>query len=209
MHLQNYKIKKPKKLETIDKWMLASLNELIKTSTESFEVYAYSQAKAEIDNFFWNTFCDFYLEIIKDRIYNPDKRGKQGKESAQYTLYITLNSMLKLLAPIMPFVTEEVYQKFFKQYEKQESIHKTKWPGHDKKIDKKLIETGKELTNIIKEVRMFKTKNQKSLKEEISLMLPRKYKTKFDVSLINDLKSTTKAVDLTFGNELKIELKNG
>ena len=209
MHLQNYKPKKPAKLETIDQYMLSSLQAVIQSSTESFEKYAYSQAKAGIDQFFWNVFCDFYLEIIKDRLYNPDKRGKQAQASAQYTLFTSLNTLLKLWAPILPFVTEEIYQNFFKKYEKKESIHTTTWPSLQKKSNTKLINMGNEFMNIVKEVRMFKTKQQKSLKEPVKLTLLKKYKQKFDKSLLADLQSTTNATQMKFGNAFEVILDNG
>ena len=206
-HLQNYKLKKPKKLETIDSWMLANINELAKSCTESFENYDYQHARAEVDNFFWNTFCDFYLEIIKDRLYNPDKRGKKEQESALYTLYHSLLAILKLWAPIMPYITEEIYQKYFITYEKQSSIHLLSWPKHSKKEEnKKLQETGKLFLSVVKEARMFKTQKNKSLKEPILLQLPNEYKKKFDKSLIADLISTTNS-EISFGKELEIKLK--
>lgn len=206
-HLQNYAIKKPKKLETIDSWMLTDLNALVKSCTASFEKYDYQHARAEVDNFFWNTFCDFYLEIIKGRLYNPEKRGKQQQASAHYTLYQSLFTILKLFAPIMPYITEEIYQNFFKKTEEEKSIHLARWPKYDKKREnKKLEETGKEFLTIIKEARMFKTKNNKSLKEPIRLQLPKEYEKKFDKSLMADLISTTNS-EISFGKELKIQLK--
>ena len=109
----------------------------------------------------------------------------------------------------MPYITEEIYQKFFRQNEKEKSIHNTKWPKYYKKSEnKKLESTGKEFLAIIKECRIFKTHYNKSLKEEINLILPAKYKRLFDSSLIGDLKSTANA-SVNFGKELKIELKNG
>src|SRR3989344_443385 len=73
MHLEDYNGSKVK-LEVIDAWLLSRLQKVIKISTESFENYEYSKAKSEVENFFWNTFCDYYLEIVKDRLYNPDKK---------------------------------------------------------------------------------------------------------------------------------------
>jgi len=207
IHLQDYTPKKPKKLETIDSWMLSKLSLLIKSCTESFNHYDYQHARAAVDDFFWNTFCDFYLEIIKDRLYNPDKRGKQQQASAKYTLYTSLLTLLKLFAPVLPYITEELYQNFFSKHEQAQSIHLSAWPEQDnKQINNKLDAAGEELLNTIKQVRMFKTQHNKSLKEPVLLQLPQNYAKLFDHSLMADLKSTANA-EISFGKELKLQLQ--
>jgi len=104
--------------------MLSKLNSLYKSAVESFNNYEYSRTKADTENFFWHTLCDNYLEITKDRLYNPDKRGKEQRHSAQYTLYNSLLGCLKLIAPITPYFTEEIYHLFFaKKKASNQSIH--------------------------------------------------------------------------------------
>ena len=165
MHLEGYKNKKPKKLEPFDKWLVSKLNHLIRTSTEYLDKYNTSQAKRTSENFFWHTFCDNYLEITKNRLYNGTKKEK---ESAQFTLYNSLLTILKLFAPIMPHITEEIYQLHFKKQEKEKSIHISEWPkSNPKLINKELEKEGDELIEIISKVRQFKTSHQKPLKEEI------------------------------------------
>src|SRR3989344_6867620 len=110
MHLEEYH--SGEITETFDKWLLSKLNKLILDCTDSFDKYEYSRTKAEVENFFWHTFCDQYLEIVKDRLYNPEKRGENQRKSGQAALYQTLNSILKLMAPIMPHITEEIYQSY-------------------------------------------------------------------------------------------------
>lgn len=198
-HLKNYKPKKTK-LEAFDSWQLFKLNSLIKTCTESFENYEYFRTKSDTENFFWNTFCDNYLEIIKNRLYNP--KSKQEKESAQFTLYYSLLTILKLFAPIMPHITEELYQAYFKKHEKNKSIHNTSWPVYDKKLmNEKFEKDGDGFVEIIANVRQFKTSNQKSLKEEIVLTLPVKHK---DSKFLQDLKAVTNAKEIKFGTILNI-----
>ena len=70
-------------------------------------------------------FCDNYLEIVKKRIYE----NKPGKESSQYALYTGLLTLVKLISPIMPFISEEIYLTYFKKIEKEKSIHISSWPG--------------------------------------------------------------------------------
>jgi valyl-tRNA synthetase len=127
MHLEDYKDKKIE-LEVIDKWFLSSLSKIIKSSTESFDNYEYSKTKLEVETFFWHSFCDNYLEIVKDRLYNPDKRGEPQRKSAQYGLYHGLLAILKMFAPIMPHITEEIYHLYYAEKEGKKSIHNSLWP---------------------------------------------------------------------------------
>ncbi|MBD3304570.1 valine--tRNA ligase [Candidatus Woesearchaeota archaeon] len=202
MHLEDYKKAKPKKIELFDKWILSKLNRIIKSSTEAFMKYEYSRTRLDVEKFFWQTLCDNYLEIVKDRMYNPDKRGKQARESAQYALYNALLSTIKLLAPIMPFITEEIYQDFFKKTEKDKSIHISKWPEFDKKIvDDKIEEAGDAMIEIIGAVRREKTKNKKSLGAEMAKLViecDNKLQKSIEAAL-EDLKAVTKAQTIEFG----------
>ena len=196
-HLENYKLQKPKKLEILDLWLLIKLNQLVKSSTDAFDKYEYSRTKIETENFFWNIFCDYYLEIIKDRLYNSNKRGKQQKISAQYTLHYSLLTILKLLAPITPFITEEVYQHYYAKKEKCKSIHISSWPEYDPKlINKKAEKIGDKTIQLISEVRKFKSKNNKSLKTPVLLTLEKQDK---DLeSILEDLKAVTNASKIDF-----------
>ncbi|QQG38428.1 MAG: valine--tRNA ligase [Candidatus Woesearchaeota archaeon] len=187
MNLKDYTSKKPKKLELIDKWILIKLNKVVKESTEYFESYDYSKNKMEVEKFFWNTFCDNYLEIIKFRLYGTNK---EKKLSAQYSLYNALISILKMFAPIMPHITEEIWQLYFKEKEKTKSIHISNWPEYSKKLeDKKAEEIGDKFIEILGKVRQFKASNKVSLKTEINLTLDKK-----DYSLLKDALEDLKAV---------------
>jgi len=137
MNLEDFDGKAPKKLEEIDKQFLNQLNQLIKQTTSSFETYEYSKVKNDVEQFFWHDFADNYLEIVKNRVY----QGKgEKKKSAQYALYQGLFAILKMMAPITPFITEEIYQTYFKKTEKDESIHISNWPEELKinKVDNKV-----------------------------------------------------------------------
>src|SRR3989344_2460139 len=200
MNLEDYKNEKVK-LEVVDKWLLIKLNKIVKICTGSFDEYEYSKAKGEIDNFFWNFYCDYYIEIVKNRLYN--EKGKK-KQSAQFTLYNSLLTIIKLFAPIMPHITEEVYNIRYAKDEKCKSIHISKWPEYDKKLDDKEIEKiGKLIIKIIQEVRKFKTMNKKSLKEEVLITLNKKdYKT-VEVA-IDDLKAVTNAKEIIIANKFNV-----
>src|SRR3989344_5102520 len=191
------------KLELMDLWLLIKLNKIIDVCTRSFNEYEYSKAKSEIENFFWNVYCDYYLEIIKNRLYN--ETGSK-KKSAQFTLSKSLLNILKLFAPIMPHITEEIYQLRFAKEENYKSIHISKWPVDNKKyVDKEVEKIGDMVIKIIQDVRKFKTSNKKSLKQEITIKLNKNdYKVLRNV--IDDLKSVTNAKEITIGNNFEVSL---
>src|SRR3989344_4859833 len=197
-HLNDFK-KEKIKLEFFDRWVLSKLNRIINESTKDLEKYEYHKLKMLGSNFFWSTFSDNYLEIIKDSLYNPDRRGKESRKSAQYTLYHSLLGILKLYAPIMPFITEEIYMGYYLGKEKTKSIHISDWPKVDKKmIDNKIEKIGDRAVKIISNVRKFKSENNKSLKAEIILTLDKKDQKDFK-NLLNDLKAVTNAREIKFG----------
>lgn len=199
MNLQDWDgkfLKKGIKLEKIDELFLRKLDELIKTCTENFEKYEYSRVRQDVDRFFWNMFTDNYLEIVKRRIYN-EKGGR--RKSAQYVLYKSLLTILKLFAPIIPFVTEEIYQTYFKKTEKDKSIHASKWPGVVSSSEKS-DEGGKLdlFLRILAKVRQEKTKAKKSMNVEVIITLPREDLRKLG-GILQDLKDVTNAQDIKRG----------
>ncbi len=205
MHLKDYDEKKPK-LELIDKWLLSKMQHLIKQCTEGFEIYDFSRTKNSVEKFFWHTFTDDYLEIVKDRLYNPDKRGSNARKSAQYTLYYALLTQIKLIAPIMPHITEELYQLYFKKTEKEKSMHLTSWPKYDKKlIDKKAEQAGDAAVEIIEAVRKYKSDNKLSMGAEIKELVLDSKQKKLLEPVLDDLKAVTRAQNISFGPKLEIK----
>ena len=192
MNLRGYKGQKLKKFEKIDEQFLAKLNLLVKSATESFDKYEYSKVKLEVEKFFWHDFADNYLEIVKDRIYNA--KGSK-KVSAQYTLYKSLLTILKLIAPIMPFITEEIYQTYFKKTEKTKSIHISNWPEHEKPKPTKELEL---FCQVLAKVRQEKSKKKKSMKAEITLTLQKQTQQKLK-NMLDDLKAVVNAKKINAG----------
>ncbi len=197
MNLKDFSGKKPKKLEKIDELFLNKLNNLVKSCTKAFENYEYARAKLETEKFFWSMFCDNYLEIVKKRIYE----NKKGKESAQYTLYTSLLTLLKLISPIMPFITEEIYQAHFRKQEKDKSIHISSWPSFEK--EKKSDELDL-FIEILTKVRQEKSNAKKSMKSEIILTITKEDKKKLK-DLLEDLKDVTNAKEILEGKEFRVE----
>ena len=171
-HLNGYTPRAPEKYEEIDLWMLSKLNQLIKSCTNYYENYDFVQVRLEASAFFWHEFCDEYLELVKDRLYNSANYTAEEVNSAKYTLYKAHLTLLKIFAPIMPHITEDIFNRMYAKTENARSIHESGWP----KIEETLInherdELGGIAIELISEIRKFKTARQMSLKAELSKML--------------------------------------
>lgn len=119
----------PRDLCYEDKWILSKLNELIKEATINLDNYDLGVWVQKTYDFIWGEFCDWYIEIVKPRLYNKECKTRKA---AQYTLNKVLGDSLKLLHPIMPFVTEEIYTKL---YNDDESIMISKWPEYKEEFN--------------------------------------------------------------------------
>ncbi|WP_250311423.1 valine--tRNA ligase [Rickettsia endosymbiont of Oedothorax gibbosus] len=93
-----------------DQWLIVKLVELVDKVESDMHNYEYTDAMELIEKFFWSVFCDNYLEITKTRAYNMDGSDNRGQYSAIITLYYSIKILLKLLAPFLPHITEEIWQ---------------------------------------------------------------------------------------------------
>lgn len=116
-------------LNAEDKWIVSKLNELVGEVTAAIDRFDIGIALSKIYGFLWDWYCDWYIELVKPRLYNKDNKTK---EAAQRTLAYVLINSLKLLHPFMPFITEEIYQKLMGE---EESIMVSKWPEYDEKLN--------------------------------------------------------------------------
>ena len=139
-------------LEPVDKWILSKCNTLVKDVTENMENYDLGIAVQKVYDFIWDEFCDWYIEMVKPRLYNSDDARSQN--AALYTLKSVLIDALKLLHPYMPFITEEI---FCTLQSEEESIMISRWPEYseDKNYPKeeKDIEIIKEAVRGIRNIR--------------------------------------------------------
>ena len=167
-----------------DKWILSKLNNLIKEVTLNIDNYDLGVALDKIYTFIWNEFCDWYIEIVKTRLYNKEC---ENRGEAQYILNKVFGDSLKLLHPFMPFVTEKIYQEL---YHGDESIMTSEFPEYSEELnyseEEKAIEQIKEVISGIRNVRaemnvhpskkaklIFITKKYKEVIEESSDFIKR------------------------------------
>jgi valyl-tRNA synthetase len=108
-----------------DKWILSLQNRLIKEVTDNMERYELGVALTKVTDFIWDVFCDWYIELVKPRLFDPENKSRTA---CMYVLNRVLVTSMKLLHPFMPFITEEIYQNLIKD---AESIMISKWPETD------------------------------------------------------------------------------
>ena len=121
-------------LTPADKWILSKANTLVKEVTDNMENYELGIAVAKLHDFIWEEFCDWYIEMVKPRLYNDEDATKAA---ALYTLKSVLTIVLKLLHPYMPFITEEI---FCSMQDEEESIMVSDWPVFKEELDFKAEE---------------------------------------------------------------------
>ena len=143
-------------LADIDRWFLAQLDAAIESLTDRFRSYEFAKARDELRTFFWSSFCDDYLEIAKQRLSGG------GDESTEYALLRAHQTFLKLWAPLLPHITEELHHQL---YDADESIHLTDWPepaGYDADLD-----AGETAMEVISVLRRYKTESGLALNEPL------------------------------------------
>ena len=141
----------PDNLSYEDKWILSKVNTLAKEITANLDKYDIGVATQKIYDFIWNEFCDWYIEMVKPRLYDENC---DNRDAAVWTLNRVLQNSLKLLHPIMPFITEEIYTKL---YNNDDSIMISNWPEYNNQYnfskEEKQIEELKEIIVGIRNLR--------------------------------------------------------
>jgi len=152
-----------------DKWILSRLNQLVKTVTECMESFDYLRASREIKNFYWNEFCDWYIEISKIRLYGENEEEKIIPKAI---LVHILDITFKLLHPIVPFITEKLWQNLPANIRCGPAIIVAKWPEYtDTFIDEKLEEEFQFTTDLIHEIRRIRAVFNVGLSKTIPLQI--------------------------------------
>ena len=156
MHLGDNVITEPAKedLEVIDRWILSAANHVAADVTENMEKYELGVAVQKIYDFVWTEFCDWYIELVKPRLFAKDENPASAN-AAFWTLKTVLIQSLKLLHPYMPFITEEI---FCTLQSEEESIMISNWPVYCKEWEDEQSEAKAELMkNLIRGIRNIRT----------------------------------------------------
>ena len=184
----------PENLCYEDKWILSKLNKLVKEVTNNLENFELGIATQKVYDFIWNEFCDWYIEMVKSRLYDENCTTKFA---AQYTLNKVLKDSLKLLHPVMPFVTEKIYMQL---YHNDESIMISKWPEYTESLSfEKEEEQIEKLKTIIVGIR--------NLRTNLNVHPSKKSKLIFVTKTANDMLKESSAMiqKLGFANEIDIQ----
>lgn len=200
--------------EKSDLWILSRLNQTILKAEQEFEQFEYARARQAVEDFFWNDFCDNYLEIVKVRSYglkaekwsvvscqlSDQEKNKiiAGQQSGLFSLYHCLEALLKLFSPFIPHVTEELYQAIFPN--KLNSIHQRgSWCKlEDYILDEEALKIGSVMLEVIFNIRKFKSDNNLSMKTPIQKF---SINTKINISaVITDLQNVCNTAEILIGD---------
>jgi len=194
----------PPPLSAADRWILSCSQRLIQQATGSFTAYDYMGAKNATERFFWGDLCNNYLEMAKKRLYDDSNALHAG---ARFTLHHTLLMVLKLFAPILPYVTEEIYQGLFAV---QESIHRSSWPVVDTtRIDERAETAGQQLLQVASAVRQYKSEQGVSLSTPLArLQLTVQPDGLLDAmaDAADDVSSVTRAAEVVISGQAEGEM---
>jgi valyl-tRNA synthetase len=141
------------RLDVFDKWILHLSNETVKGVSEALEQYRFNEAASMIYEFWWHEFCDWYLELVKQRIYAKGEVSAESSESAKQVLYHVLRKTLQLMHPFMPFISEEIWNRI--KSESDTDIIVSQWPEFSQEL---VFTEDADYTRIFKEI-IYKIRN--------------------------------------------------
>ncbi|MBW3023308.1 class I tRNA ligase family protein, partial [Candidatus Woesearchaeota archaeon] len=186
------------KLAEIDLWIIKELNKIVKDARANYEKYDFHNPATYLKNFLWETFASHYLEMVKGRAYNDgNKFAKEEQNGAIFTLNYCVNAMLKLFAPIIPFITQKLYEELVGK-----DVHSEEFPKPMEEAEKEDIEfTKEELMELNSAIWKAKKDAGLSLKAEVKeTIIPEKFK-----KIEKDLVETHKIMKISYG-EMKISI---
>ena len=204
--LYDYEPQKPENILPMDRHIMHKFNECFDRTYKFYEKVEMGYAKDEIEKFFWY-FCDNYIEIAKNRLYKPEIYGEEAKKSAQWACYNVLLHALQLLSITMPHIVEEIYQDYFKQFEKVESIHLCVLKKIEVENEENILANGDLVVDIVGRIRQFKSLNQLSMKTEIESITITNPELKFIRDCEYDIKAVTSVRKINYNNgEFDVEI---
>ena len=192
-HIGNAPTEMPADLHVSDRWILTKYSRTVETVTECFENYQFDRAMRAVESFLWHDLADNDVEMVKGRV----------DESAEYVIYTVLLGGLKMLAPFMPHVTEEVYQSLFREREGAKSIHLTSWP-EPVLFDGEAEAEGELLKDVLAAVRAWKSEKKVPLNAPLGLLEIVGAGAAVLQNTLGDIAETTKAAEVRVAPEAKL-----
>jgi valyl-tRNA synthetase len=152
--------------ETLDKWIISRLRQTLTEATAAFEKFEYCDARVAVENFFWKDFCDNYLELVKQRAYDPEGSDRQGQISAAHTIHHCLHTLVRLFAPFLPHICDELNAIIFAG---EGSVNaRNSWPqAQDFFMDEAALTQGEHTVALLELVRMAKSAHNVSIKRPV------------------------------------------
>lgn len=189
-------------LGTINEWLLHRATECFDQYTKYLGKNEFSLALEAIERFFWADFCDNYLEIIKDQLFNPDRYSVGTVCATQWTLYAVGMRILQLYAPYLPHITETLYQTIYRETYNSPSVHMTRFKDVQVSytFDKAAL-IGDSIITVVAQVRKLKSEKQLSLKTVVSTLIVESKEEHVLASLqSNDaiIKGVTQALEIVY-----------
>ncbi len=183
----------PSGLRASDRWILARYSQTVRFVTVSLDDYGFDKAMKEIEGFIWHELADNYVEMIKGRT----------DDAVKYTVRTVLLGSMKMLAPFMPHVTEEVYQSLFRGSEGERSIHLTAWP-EPVLDDEDALAVGERLKDVVAGIRTWKSERKLPLNAPLKLVELVGADAAVLADAREDLLDATKAEELNIAPEAEL-----
>jgi len=194
--------KKPemRDLRPLDRWILSKYSRVVNAATNYYDNYSFDKAMREVENFAWHEFADHYLEMAKYRTRDAHDEG------VQFTLYTISLGIVKMLAPLMPHVTEDIYQESFLQPDGARSVHVSQWPT-EVLISQEDEEKGELVKDIISAIRTWKSEKGLPLNKEMELVELIGDRASTLIGYERDILETSRASELKIVAEADLEEK--
>jgi valyl-tRNA synthetase len=170
-HVQ-HKVDRPEKLGAVNEWILHQCSQASRDYHKELTQYEFHHALGAVERFFWQDFCDNYLELIKDQLFNPSHYPKQEIEGTYWTLEKVGLYLLQMFAPFTPYITEQLYQLIYKKFYGINSLHRMRFTDEMKSYYfEQSCEAIHAVLTVVNDVRKLKTAHQLSLKTEIDFLI--------------------------------------
>jgi len=161
----------PQNIGAINKWLLHTISACFEKYQQYLEQHEFGLALNMVEQFFWSSFCDNYLELIKNQLFNPEQYKAEEVEATRWTLYHAGLRILQLYSPYLPHITETIYHELYAQHEALQSIHQTRY--QDVQIPYIFVDEAEIINDVITiatQVRKLKSEKQLSLKTPLTTM---------------------------------------